>query len=201
MYSPSSAAAIPNSDDRETPDAAIQSAPLIRHASTASATDGPQSPSVTSTPRSTIASKGKRTSNERVHFQQFRDICGAMVHEVARIEECLSGSRDPSFHLVTFEQLLDQLFECEWGQEESLARIAVAIESQVKNVEWSARHVSFLREFLAYLSTRYMVDAAVVDFCLDCIRSHGLDPFRGTLTDTDSVKQYRIVEASDESQG
>ena len=96
--------------------------------------------------------------------------------------------------VVKVEELLERLFDCNWGQGDALKRIAVAIESQVKNAEWTERHVSFLEEFVGFMATRYMIDDSLVADCIETIKQHELNPFRGTIAETSGLKKYKIVE-------
>ncbi len=138
-----------------------------------------------------------RSSIDRSGFEEFRRICSALRHEVSKAKQHLTDGVVDEFGLpaiLHIEDLLDELFDCDWGQSECLQRVTVAIESQIKNVEWTSTHVGFLEEYIAFLACRYLIDEFVVSECIASIKSHGLDPFRGTVAEPERLKEYRIVE-------
>jgi hypothetical protein len=137
---------------------------------------------------------------DRSSFAEFRRICNKLKHEVSRAKEHVTNGVVDEFGLpavLSIEDLLDQLFDCEWGQGEHLQRVVVAIESQTKNIEWTASHVAFLEDFIGFLTARYVVDDYVVAQCVSSIKAHGLDPFRGTVAEPGILKKYKIVECDD----
>lgn len=138
---------------------------------------------------------------DRTSFLAFRRICNELKHEIAVAKQHLTDGVVDEFGLPSIlhiEALLEELFDCDWGQGEHLQRIVVAIETQTKNAEWTSSHVAFLDEFIGFLSTRYVIDDVVVSQCVATIKSHGLDPFRGTVAEPETVKKYRIVEWNDD---
>jgi len=147
------------------------------------------------------ASKKVPSCVDRSVFVDFRRICNTLKHEIIVAKQHLSEGLVDEFGLpaiLHIEDLLEELFDCEWGQGEHLKRVVVAIESQTKNVEWTSSHVAFLEEVIGFLSTRYVIDEFVVSQCVVSIKSHGLDPFRGTVAEPETLRKYKIVESNDD---
>lgn len=134
-------------------------------------------------------------------YALFRRICDDLVSEVDAISDFVVDGKVTEEGLgavVEIEHLLDRLYGCNWGQDEILQRAVVAIQSQVNNAHWTTRHVEFLTDVLRFLRARYVLSESTIDECYVMIEKHGLDPFRGTVSEPEVVKRYRIIEVQDE---
>jgi hypothetical protein len=135
---------------------------------------------------------------EAAAYQDFRRICDDLLSEAKHADDFLVDGllSDRGIEVVVeVEALLDALYRTKWGEYECLKRIVLAIGSQLYNTQWTCAHVGFLKEVATLLRISYHVDDSLVAECLKLIRSHGLEVFRGTLTETDVRRKYRIVEA------
>jgi hypothetical protein len=130
-------------------------------------------------------------------YKDFRRICDDLFAEAKRAQIYLLDGKlsDTGMEVVVeVEELLDRLYANAWGQDESLKRIVVAIGSQLNNVDWTDAHVGFLKNVVSLLRNSYLIDDSLVTECLELIREHGLEVFRGTVTETEVRKKYRIAE-------
>jgi len=119
------------------------------------------------------------------------------VAEIKRADDYLvdgSVSETGMEVVVEVEQLLDELYQTRWGKKECLKRIVVTINSQINNVRWTQAHVEFLKDILVLLRNSYLIDDSLIEECYKLIKEHGLDAFRGTISDAEVRKKYRIVE-------
>jgi len=66
------------------------------------------------------------------------------------------------------------------------------LQSQLNNAQWTERHVAFLRASIQHLRARWLVNDQTADEIDDLIEEFGLDPFRGTVSDSGVLVQYRI---------
>lgn len=147
-----------------------------------------------------LVRKKAKESQQASKYQPFRKNCDALFEEITNIEDYLVEdvvSDEGLERIVEIEHLLEQLYDCHWGEAESLKRVVVSIQSQINNTEWTSSHVNFLKEVLSLLRVRYVIDQSTVDECYDLIEEHGLDPFRGTVSEPEIQKHYKIVEISD----
>lgn len=87
---------------------------------------------------------------------------------------------------------LERLYDCPWGEGESLKGVVVAIQSQTNNADWTSRHLQFLKDAIAFLLVRYTVTDDVTQKILDMVQDHELDVFRGTVSETDVRVRYRL---------
>ena len=134
-------------------------------------------------------------------YALFRRICDDLTSEVNSLNDFLVDGKvaeEGSGTVVEIEYLLERLYDCNWGGDEILQRAVVAIQSQVNNAHWTTRHVEFFRDVLRFLRARYVLSESTIDECYEMIEKHGLDPFRGTLSEPEVVKRYRIVEVQEE---
>ena len=134
-------------------------------------------------------------------YALFRQLCDDLVSEVDAINDFLVDGEVTEEGLgavVEIEHLLDRLYDCNWGKDEILQRAVVAVQSQVNNAQWTTRHVEFLRDVLRFLRPRYVLGEDTIDECYEIIEKHGLDPFRGTVSEPEVLKRYRIVEVQKE---
>jgi hypothetical protein len=130
-------------------------------------------------------------------YREFRKICDRLVEEIWKLEDFLEGDKflpEVAEVTVEIEALLEQLFDCEWGQGEGLKSVVVAIQSQINNTVWDKRHFAFLTDVIPFLRVRYLVDRETVNQIYDAVRNHGLDEFRGTVSETPVKKKYRLEE-------
>ena len=142
-------------------------------------------------------SSPKHPPKDIVAYRIFRRLCDDIFNELRRIDAFIIEEKvsDEGAEVVTeIEALLERLYDCGYGQGESLKRAVVAVQSQVNNARWDRRHVEFLREFVRYLRVRYLVDEAAVNVCYEIMKAQGLDPFRGTICEPSVLKRYRIEE-------
>ncbi len=107
-----------------------------------------------------------------------------LVHDV--IEEEASGT------VAEIQDLLERLYDCLFGEGESLKSVVVVIQSQLNNAKWTTKHVSFLRSAIKFLRVRRIVNDQTVAEIGAMIEEYGLDPFRGTVTDDGFVARYRV---------
>jgi hypothetical protein len=155
------------------------------------------------TPRSRDDSDKHNRASARVaaerstSYRSFRRTCDQLRLEIGRIDEFVDNGivTDEGLEVVVeVEHLLESLYDCPWGEGESLKRVIVAIQSQVANAVWTAKHVDFLKDVIARLRVRYLINADVVNDCYELIETHGLEEFRGSVTETETRKKYRIEE-------
>lgn len=97
--------------------------------------------------------------------------------------------------IAEVEAGLEQLYDCQWGTGESLKRFVVAIQSQVNSAVWTRSHVAFVRDALQFLRVRDAVNDATVKHCINLIKEHGLDPFRGSVAEPTTSKQNCLEDA------
>lgn len=151
-------------------------------------------PSATTVGRA--ASPRTRPSKSGV-YQSYRRLCARLVAELERADDYLvdGGLSDEGMEVVVeVEQILEELYRVPWGKHECLKRVVVAIESQIKNAQWTVDHVCFLQDIARFLQNTYQIDDAFVRKCYDMMAGYGLDVFRGTVAETEVRKKYRIVE-------
>jgi hypothetical protein len=142
----------------------------------------------------------KKPPKELAAYRAFRGLCDEILNELRQIDVFLVGDEvndEGAAVVVEVEELLERLYNCPFGQGESLKRVVVAVQSQVNNVPWARRHVEFLKEIVRYLRVRYLVDEASVHACYEMMKARGLDPFRGTVCEPRVVKRYRLEEVKD----
>ncbi len=100
--------------------------------------------------------------------------------------------------IVEIAQLLEALFDCPFGEGESLKAVVVTIQSQTNNVKWSQETVAFLKDVASFLRARYVINDQTVDEVYKIMQEHGLDPFRGSISDRDIRTRYHLVEVAQE---
>ncbi len=129
--------------------------------------------------------------------QVFLQLCDGLVEELGKIDAFFIDDEvsDEGTEVVAeVEAILEELYDCPYGQGESLKRVVVAVQSQVNNARWDRRHVEFLRDVFCFLRVHYLLDETSVKTCYDFMRARGLDSFRGTISEPRVVKRYRIQE-------
>ncbi len=140
----------------------------------------------------------ERSVKQAASYRSYRRICDELVAESKRLESFLVDGKLNEEGLevvVEIEHILDELYNCKWGEGECIKRVVVAIWSQIKNVQWEESHTRFVRDISVYLRNAYLVNDATIKECFNLIREHGLEVFRGSLVETSVRKRYKIVEA------
>ena len=138
----------------------------------------------------------------REERQQFSQICGRVLEELDELQatDCLVDGKvsdEGAGFIAEIEDLLENLFDCRFGDGESLKSVVVAIQSQVNNADWNGQVVTFLREVMAFLRARYVLNDQTVDEVYEIIKECGLDPFRGSVSDRGIKTRYRLVKVDD----
>jgi hypothetical protein len=130
-------------------------------------------------------------------YQKFRSVCDEIIAEVEQLESYLAGNEldsDAAPHVLEIEDALERLYSCHWGEGDSLKIVVVALQSQLNNTQWDGRHVILLRNLVAGLRRAYLIDDQFVNDCYQEIEDLGFNEFRGTLSEGELRKRYRIVE-------
>lgn len=128
-------------------------------------------------------------------YASYRRICDDLNSEVATLTDFLvdgTVTEEASGVVAEIESDLERLYDCHWGEGESLKRAVIAIQSQINNARWTAKHVDFLRSAVSFLRPRYLVNDLAVDELNQMIEQHGLDQFRGSVSDSEVATRYRI---------
>jgi hypothetical protein len=134
-------------------------------------------------------------------YRKFRKLCDSLVAETAELRQFVVGGRITEYGFGAIAEvlsILDELYECKWGEGECLKNIVVAVRFQIGNVRWTESHVAFLEDLAVFLRARYLIDDDVVEMCYDMVDSHGLDMFRGTLSEPEVVREFKVVEVTDD---
>jgi hypothetical protein len=126
--------------------------------------------------------------NGREERQQFSQICERVLQELDDLDaaDYLADGKvsDEGAGVVAeIGSLLEQLFDCPFGEGESLKSVVVAIQSQTNNADWTSEIVAFLRDTMQFLRARYLVNDQTVDEVYQILKEHGLDRFRGSVSD------------------
>jgi len=140
--------------------------------------------------------------DDRASQQEFSQICQKILIELDDLEaaDCyVDGAvgHEGAGVVAQVDSLLEAMFDCPFGEGESLKSIVVAVQSQVNNVDWTTDIVEFLRSAMSFLRVRYVVNDQTVDEIYDMMRERNLDPFRGSVSDRDIKTRYRLVEVDD----
>ena len=135
----------------------------------------------------------------REERRQFSQICEQVLDELDDLETAdylVDGkvSDEGAGVVAEIGNLLEQLFDCPFGQGESLKSVVVAIQSQTNNADWTPQIVAFLRDTMQFLRARYVVNDQTVDEVYQILNEHGLDRFRGSVSDRGIKTRYRLVE-------
>jgi hypothetical protein len=139
--------------------------------------------------------------DERPGERQFREICDDLCDEIGELQAFIDGEKvtaEGAGAIAEIEHLLEQLYECSFGGGDYLKNSVVCIRFQLSNANWTAQHAAFLRDVVDFIRSRYTIDDAIVDQCYDMVNEHGLDVFRGTVSEPETVHKYRIVEVTEE---
>ena len=128
-------------------------------------------------------------------LKRFGLICDDLIGEINSLAEHLTGGiLDDEFAgpAAEINSLLKSLYNCPFGQGESLKSIVVLLQSQLNNAEWTARHVNLLRSTMCFLRVRNVLNDQTVAEIRDMIKESGLNIFRGSITDVGFVSKYRV---------
>jgi len=130
-------------------------------------------------------------------YKKFRTRCDGILTEVRELEASLARNSFADNWVgpaAEIEMLLEDLYDTRWGKSESLKRVVVKLQAQLNNARWDHRHVAFLKEVLRGLRVRYSIDETAVREVAEAVTRHGLDPFRGSLSASETLKRLKIVE-------
>ncbi len=133
-------------------------------------------------------------------FQLFREICDELVNLSKSLDDHLVENAvvaEGMGILIQIDSLLEKLYDCEWGDGESLKKIVVTIQSQLNNVEWTGEHVRFAKVIFATIRARRVVNDDLAKECMEIVKEHGLDIFRGTVSG--DVERRFVLVPADES--
>jgi hypothetical protein len=126
---------------------------------------------------------------------KFRRICDDLDAEIQIIKghvvEDIVGE-EASGTVAEIQELLERLYDCPFGEGESLKSAVVVLQSQLNNAKWTTKHVSLLESSINFLRVRRVVNDQTVAEIGEMIEECGLDPFRGTVMDDGFVARYRI---------
>lgn len=128
----------------------------------------------------------------------FYRICDDLEAELRAIDDVMADgevTEEGAGVIAEVEHHLERLYDCPFGEGESLKGVVVAIQSQLSNARWTVQHVNFLKAALLFLRARWVINDQTVDTIDDMIEEHGLDVFRGTVSEPDVVTRYIIAEA------
>ena len=151
-------------------------------------------------PEATRAGSSKESRKRpagKANYQAFRRLCERLVAELERAEDYLIDGRfseEGVGMILEVQQILDELYRVPWGNRECLKRVVVAIRSQINNIQWTTDHACFMQDVARLLRNTYQIDDSFLKECYKMISGYGLDVFRGTITETEVRKRYRIVE-------
>jgi len=132
---------------------------------------------------------------------RFRRLCDDLAAYVQQVDQFLADgvvADDGAGIVAEIQASLEQLYRCPFGLGESLKSVVVAIQSQVNNAIWTDRHVAFLKAVTRFLRRRYVVSKQTADEVFDMIEEYGLDPFRGSVSDTGVRVRYRLERVQDQ---
>lgn len=131
---------------------------------------------------------------------EFRRICDDIDEQVRQLDAHIDQgvvSDDAAGVIAEIHDLLDALYDCPFGDGESVKSVVVALQSQVNNIQWTDAHVGFLKAALQHLRVRWIVNDQTVREIDDMIEEFGLDPFRGTVSDSEVRVRYKIEKIQD----
>ena len=134
-------------------------------------------------------------------YRTFRMLCDSLVAETKELRQFVADGQVTEYGfgaIAEVSSILDELYECQWGESECLKNIVVAVRFQIGNVRWTEAHVAFLEELAVFLRARYLIDDDVVEMCYDMVDAHGLDVFRGTISEPEVVREFKVVEVTDD---
>ncbi len=127
--------------------------------------------------------------------REYRRICDSIKAEARLLQDHVQDGHvvDEAFGIIAeIQDLLETLYDFPFGEGESLKSVVVALQAQLNNVRWTKQHVDFLTAAIQYLSVRWVVNDQTADEIGDMVEAFGLDVFRGTVSDSDVLVEYRI---------
>ena len=127
--------------------------------------------------------------------RDYKRCCDDLDAEIRQLDEHVADgvvADEAAGVIAEIQALLERLYDCSFGEGESLKSVVVALQSQLNNAQWTERHVAFLQASIQHLRARWVVNDQTVDEIYAMIEEHGLDPFRGTVSDSGILVQYRI---------
>jgi hypothetical protein len=127
--------------------------------------------------------------------RDYKVLCEDIDEQLRQLDRYIEdgGVADEASGVVAeIQDLLERLYDCPFGEGESLKSVVVALQSQLNNSEWSDKHVEFAKTAIKYLKTRWIVSSQTADEIDDMIEEFGLDPFRGTVSASDVLVEYRL---------
>ena len=127
--------------------------------------------------------------------QEYRRICDSIKAEVRLLQDYVEDGYvvdEASGVVAEIQDWLETLYDCPFGEGESLKSVVVGLQSQLNNVRWTKQHVEFLTAAIHQLCVRWVVNDQTADDIDDMIEEFGLDVFRGTVSDSDVLVEYRI---------
>lgn len=123
--------------------------------------------------------------------------CDELILELRRLDEFWNGDdlADEGLEVtVEVRQLLDDIYDINWGKGDCLKRAVVAIQSQIGNAIWTKPLATFVDAAVQIIRQRRLIDEQVVEEVLDLVEASGLDPFRGTVSEPQVRKRFVIQE-------
>ena len=141
------------------------------------------------------ARKFKPKLDEAAARQEYRRICDSIKAEAQLLQDHVDDGRlaDDAFGIIAeIQDLLETLYDFPFGEGESLKSVVVALQSQLNNIRWTNQHVAFLTAAIQQLCVRSVVNDQTADEIDDMIEEFGLDVFRGTVSESDVLVEYRI---------
>lgn len=127
----------------------------------------------------------------------FRRHCDQLRLEAEKIKDfmCEGVVTDEGLEVVVeVEFLLEQLYDCPWSEGDNLKKVVVLLQSQLLNAKWTDKHARFLQEAIRILRLSYVINDDLVEQIFNLIDEFGLDQFRGTVSEAEVRKKYRIEE-------
>ncbi len=135
---------------------------------------------------------------------EYRRFCDELVADARGLQEHFASggnTEDAAGLAAELEAILESLYDCRFGEEDAIKSVVVAIQSQVLNVIWTQEIASFMVDVAAFLRARFTIDAETVDTVNDIIEEHGLDVFRGTVSEPQVRSSSRHVKSEGEPNG
>ncbi len=149
-----------------------------------------------------VASRGrKKVSDPFAGWPEY----SRAVNQLGQIIESLRayGAADLSVEAVgeslQLEELAETIRSIEYGEFEALKKVSVTILSQVRSAVLTAKHVDFLSEVFAVMSSTKMPNDDMAMRIHRAAKNAGLDPYRGILSPASSGKRYKLIEVDEDA--
>lgn len=143
------------------------------------------------------ATPGKKQAEERI-YKQFRQLMDALVEEIDKAPDYVENdvvTNEGSSVTVEVDELLRRVAEIPWGQGESLKLAVTVLRIPTRNARWTPQHIQFLQEAARLLRVQYLIDSSTVGMLKQLLKAYGLDIFRGSVTQPEVLRRYKIIEA------